>query len=149
MGNALHKILICMAVMGAAATAGAVVPAWGDLGDGMLANPVLNADYSDPDIVRIGDRYYLTCSEFHFMGMPVLESEDLVNWKIVGQMFDRIDLPGYSDMTKYAEGTWAPALKLHDGKVWMYVCTPEELSIIQISRCRRISFCRSRVSPYQ
>ena len=60
------------------------------------------------------------------MGMPVLESEDLVNWRIVGQMFDHIDLPGYSDMTKYAEGTWAPALKYHDGKVWMYVCTPEE-----------------------
>ena len=101
-------------------------PAWGDLGDGTFANPVLNADYSDPDIVRIGDRYYLTCSEFHFMGMPVLESEDLVNWKIVGQIFDSIDLPGYSDMTKYAEGTWAPALKEHDGKFWMYVCTPEE-----------------------
>ena len=101
-------------------------PAWGDLGDGTFANPVLNADYSDPDIVRIGDRYYLTCSEFHFMGMPVLESEDLVNWKIIGQIFDCIDLPGYSDMAKYAEGTWAPALKYHDGKVWMYVCTPEE-----------------------
>lgn len=104
----------------------AAVPAWGDLGDGTFANPVLNADYSDPDIVRIGDRYYLTCSEFHFMGMPVLESEDLVNWHIIGQIFDRIDLPGYSDMTKYAEGTWAPALKFHDGKVWICVCTPEE-----------------------
>ncbi len=102
------------------------VPAWGDLGDGTFANPVLNADYSDPDIVRIGDRYYLTCSEFHFMGMPILESEDLVNWRILGQIFDHINLPGYSEMTKYAEGTWAPALKYHDGKVWMYVCTPEE-----------------------
>ena len=118
--------LLAAASMSASASAETARAAWGDLGDGTFANPVLNADYSDPDIVRIGDRYYLTCSEFHFMGMPVLESEDLVNWRIVGQIFDHIDLPGYSDMTKYAEGTWAPALKQHDGKVWMYVCTPEE-----------------------
>ena len=125
MKTAIRNLLAGAAVV-AVAMARGEAPAWGDLGDGTFANPVLNADYSDPDIVRIGDRYYLTCSEFHFMGMPVLESEDLVNWRIVGQIFDRIDLPGYSDMTKYAEGTWAPALKYHDGKVWMYVCTPEE-----------------------
>lgn len=101
-------------------------PAWGDLGDGTFANPVLNADYSDPDIIRIGDRYYLTCSEFHYMGMPILESDDMVNWRIVGKVYDRIDLPGYSDMTKYAEGTWAPAFGFHDGKLWIFVCTPEE-----------------------
>ncbi|MDE6430329.1 MAG: family 43 glycosylhydrolase, partial [Duncaniella sp.] len=59
---------------------------WGDLGDGTFANPVLNADYSDPDIIRVGDKYYLTCSEFHFMGMPILESDDMVNWRIIGQV---------------------------------------------------------------
>lgn len=99
---------------------------WGDLGDGTFANPVLNADYSDPDIIRVGDRYYMTCSEFHFMGMPILESTDMVNWRIIGQVYDRIDLPGYSDMTKYAEGTWAPALRYHDGKFYIFVCTPYE-----------------------
>ena len=125
MRTAINNILTAVTFF-VAAMAYAEEPEWGDLGDGTFANPVLNADYSDPDIVRIGDHYYLTCSEFHFMGMPVLESEDLVNWRIVGQIFDRLDLPGYSDMTKYAEGTWAPALKFHNGKVWMYVCTPEE-----------------------
>ena len=99
---------------------------WGDLGDGTFANPVLNADYSDPDIIRVGDKYYLTCSEFHFMGMPILESDDMVNWRIIGQVYDSIDMPGYSAMTKYAEGTWAPALRYHDGKFWIFVCTPEE-----------------------
>ena len=126
MRTSIHKFLSVLGLLSCIAIAHAGAPVWGDLGDGTFANPVLNADYSDPDIVRIGDRYYLTCSEFHFMGMPVLESEDLVNWRIIGQIFDRIDLPGYSDMTKYAEGTWAPALKYHDGKVWMFVCTPEE-----------------------
>lgn len=99
---------------------------WGDLGDGTFANPVLNADYSDPDVIRVGDRYYMTCSEFHFMGMPVLESEDMVNWRIIGHIFSNIDLPGYSEMRKYGGGSWAPALRYHDGKFYMYVCTPEE-----------------------
>lgn len=99
---------------------------WGDLGDGRFANPVLNADYSDPDIIRVGDKYYMTCSEFHFMGMPILESDDMVNWHIIGQVYDHMDFPGYSDMTKYAEGTWAPALSYHDGKFRIFVCTPVE-----------------------
>lgn len=99
---------------------------WGDLGDGTFANPVLNADYSDPDVIRVGDKYYMTCSEFHYMGMPILESDDMVNWKIIGQVYDRMDFPGYSEMRRYAEGTWAPALRHHDGKFWIFVCTPEE-----------------------
>ena len=52
---------------------------WGDQGNGTYINPVLNADYSDPDVVRVGDKYYMVCSEFHYMGMPVLESDDMVN----------------------------------------------------------------------
>lgn len=99
---------------------------WGDLGDGTFANPVLNADYSDPDVIRVGDKYYMTCSEFHFMGMPILESDDMVNWRIIARVHDRIDLPGFSDMQKYGGGTWAPALRYHDGKFWIYVCMPHE-----------------------
>ena len=99
---------------------------WGDQGDGTFANPVLNADYSDPDVIRVGDAYYMTCSEFHFMGMPILKSEDMVNWRVVGQVFDSINLPGYSSMEKYGNGTWAPALRYHDGKFWIFVCTPNE-----------------------
>ncbi len=99
---------------------------WGDLGDGTFANPVLNADYSDPDVVRVGNKYYMTCSEFHFMGMLILESDDMVNWRIVGRVFDRMDYTGYSSMTKYGDGTWAPSLTYHDGKFWIFVCSPNE-----------------------
>lgn len=99
---------------------------WGDLGDGTFANPVLNADYSDPDVIRVGEKYYMTCSEFHFMGMPILESDDMVNWHIIGQVFDSIGLDGYSTMDKYGSGSWAPALRYHDGKFWIFVCTPGE-----------------------
>lgn len=99
---------------------------WGDQGNGTFANPVLNADYSDPDIIRVGNKYYMTCSEFHFMGMNILESEDMVNWHIISRVYDSIPLPGYSEMKRYSEGTWAPALRYHEGKFYIYVCTPND-----------------------
>ena len=87
---------------------------WGDLGNGRYANPVLNADYSDPDVIRVGDRYYMVCSDFHFIGMPVLESTDMVNWKIISQVYDSFDYPGWDEMKRYAGGSWAPAIRHHD-----------------------------------
>lgn len=111
------------------ASSGRGVPAWGDLGDGNFANPVLNADYSDPDVIRVGDKYYMTCSEFHFMGMPVLESDDMVNWRIIGQVYDSIGFPGYDGMAKYAEGTWAPALRYHDGKFRILSALPRRVCL--------------------
>ena len=53
---------------------------WGDQGNGTYINPILNADYSDPDVIRVGDKYYMVCSDFHYIGMPVLDSDDMV-WK--------------------------------------------------------------------
>ena len=67
-------------------------PSWGDAGDGTYINPVLAADYSDPDVIRHGNKYYMVASDFHFMGMQVLESPDLVNWKLISQIYDRFDL---------------------------------------------------------
>ena len=99
---------------------------WGDLGDGTFANPVLNADYSDPDVIRVGEKYYMTCSEFHFMGMLILESDDMVNWRIIGKVYDRLDFPKFYTNEKYAGGSWAPAIRYHDEKFWIYFCTPDE-----------------------
>jgi beta-xylosidase len=99
---------------------------WGDQGNGTYINPVLNADYSDPDVCRIGDKYYMVCSEFHYMGMPVLESEDMVNWRIIAQIYSRLDFPDYDRMNSYANGSWAPSIRYRDGKLWVYFCTPTE-----------------------
>ena len=102
-------------------------PCWGDLGNGYYRNPVLNADYSDPDVVRVGKDFYMICSEFHYMGMPVLHSRDLVNWSIIGKVYDRLEMaPHYSDMTGYAKGSWAPSITYHDGWFYVYFCTPTE-----------------------
>lgn len=63
-----------------------------DAGDGTYRNPVLNADWSDPDVVRVGEDFYLTASSFgRVPGLPLLHSRDLVNWSIVGHALDRLE----------------------------------------------------------
>ena len=99
---------------------------WGDIGDGRYVNPVLNADYSDPDVIRVGDKYYMVCSDFHFIGMPVLESSDMVNWEIISQVYDRFDYPGWKEFKRYSGGSWAPAIRQHEGLFYVYFCTPDE-----------------------
>lgn len=99
---------------------------WGDQGNGKYVNPVLNADYSDPDVIRVGEKYYMVCSDFHFIGMPVLESEDMVNWKIISQLYDRFDFPEWEKNERYGGGSWAPAIRFHDNKFWVFFCTPHE-----------------------
>ena len=64
---------------------------WGDQGNGTYVNPILNADYSDPDVIRVGDCYYMVASDFHFMGMQVLKSEDMVNWKLIPFRFSGME----------------------------------------------------------
>ena len=99
---------------------------WGDQGDGTYRNPVLNADFSDPDVIRVGNHYYMVASDFHFMGMQVLESDDMVNWQYISQIYRRIDEPGWDSNQHYAGGSWAPAIRYHDGLFYVYFCTPDE-----------------------
>ena len=99
---------------------------WGDQGDGTYVNPVLNADFSDPDVIRVGEKYYMVASDFHFIGMQVLESDDMVNWRYASQVYHRFDEPGWDANEHYAGGSWAPAIRYHDGKFYIYFCTPDE-----------------------
>ena len=100
---------------------------WGDQGNGTYINPILNADYSDPDVIRVGEKYYMICSDFHFIGMQVLESDDMVNWTLISQIYDRFEHPEWDQNKRYGSGAWAPSLRYHDNKFWMFVCTPHEL----------------------
>ena len=99
---------------------------WGDQGNGTYKNPVLNADYSDPDVIRVGDKYYMVASDFHYIGMQVLESDDMVNWRLVSQVYARFDLPGWDANNHYAGGSWAPSIRWRDGRFYIYFCTPDE-----------------------
>ena len=99
---------------------------WGDQGDGTYRNPILNADYSDPDVIRVGNTYYMVCSDFHYIGMQVLKSDDMVNWSILSQVYHRFDFPGWNENKRYAGGSWAPSIRYHNGKFWIYFCTYHE-----------------------
>jgi beta-xylosidase len=97
-----------------------------DRGDGTYCNPVLYADYSDPDAIRVGDDYYLVASSFTCTpGLPILHSKDLVNWTIIGHALDHLPDPRYEKVLPGC-GVWAPAIRFHAGKYWIFYPTPDE-----------------------
>jgi beta-xylosidase len=112
-----------------AATTAAIASApWiADLGDGRYRNPVLHADYSDPDVIRVGDRFYMTASSFsNAPGLPLLESPDLVNWTLVGHALPRLEPAATFDRPQYGKGVWAPCLRWHDGRFWIFYPDPDQ-----------------------
>lgn len=106
-------------------------PRWGDQGDGTYRNPVLPADYSDIDCIRVGEDYYAISSTFQFSpGMVIVHSRDLVNWTIVGHAVPDISQIGpelnWNRMNRYARGVWAGAIRHARGRFWVYFGTPDE-----------------------
>ena len=99
------------------------LPAWGDQMDGTYANPIIWADYNNPFVMQHGVDYYMVCASHHFMGMPVLHSRDMVNWKLINRIYREIkskeeyDIPGKA----YKRGSWAPTMVYHEGYFIMYV----------------------------
>ena len=97
-----------------------------DLGDGTYRNPVLFADYSDPDAIRVGDDFYLTSSSFLAApGLPILHSKDLVNWTIINHVFAAQAPLDHFAKPRHGQGVWAPALRHHDGKFWIIYPDPD------------------------
>jgi beta-xylosidase len=97
-----------------------------DLGNGRYKNPVLFADYSDPDVIRVEDDFYMVASSFNCMpGIPVLHSRDLVNWQIIGHVYQALPLEKY-DKPVHGQGSWAPSIRYHDGQFYVYFCTPHD-----------------------
>jgi beta-xylosidase len=97
-----------------------------DRGDGTYCNPIFYADYSDPDVVRVGDDFYLTASSFNCTpGLPILHSKDLVNWTIIGHALKNLPHPRY-DKVQPGCGVWAPAIRFFAGKYWIFYPTPDE-----------------------
>ncbi|MHC4074611.1 MAG: family 43 glycosylhydrolase [Planctomycetota bacterium] len=71
--------------------AAALTGSWGDQGDGTYKNPMLNADYPDVDIEQVNDTYYMITSTNHYApGMTLLTSKDLVNWRMIGHVFEKL-----------------------------------------------------------
>ena len=103
-----------------------------DNGDGTYTNPVINADYSDPDVCVVGEDYYLTASSFQCVpGLPILHSRDLVNWEIVNYALTTALYEGDSqiislfDTPQHGNGVWAPSIRYHDGMFYIYWGDPD------------------------
>lgn len=95
-----------------------------DLGNGRYKNPVLFADYSDPDVIRVKNDFYMVASSFNAMpGIPVLHSKDLVNWKLIGHVYDKLPFEEF-DKPNHGRGSWAPAIRYHNGTFYVFFCTP-------------------------
>ena len=96
----------------------------GDNNDGTFTNPVVWADVPDPDVIRVGDDFYLVSTTMHLMpGAPVMHSKDLVNWDIVSYLYDRLDDKPQYDLvegTVYGRGQWATSLRYRDGRYYAY-----------------------------
>ncbi|MFP8904531.1 glycoside hydrolase family 43 protein [Streptomyces atacamensis] len=100
---------------------------------GTYRNPVLDADWSDPDAIRVGDDYYLTASSFgRAPGLPILHSRDLVNWRIIGHALQRLEPEQAFTAPRHDCGVWAPSIRHHAGRFWIFWGDPDH-GIYQIS----------------
>lgn len=97
-----------------------------DNGDGTYTNPILYADYSDPDIVKVNDDFYMVSSSFNCApGIPVLHSKDLVNWTIIGHVFNHQIPDSAYNIPGHGTGVWAPSIRHHDGVFYVYYADPD------------------------
>ncbi len=97
-----------------------------DCADGTYCNPIIFADYSDPDVIRVGEDFYLTASSFNCTpGLPILHSKDLVNWRIINHAVKNLPHPRYAGVQPGC-GIWAPAMRFQAGKFWIFFPMPDE-----------------------
>ncbi len=99
-------------------------------------NPIIFQDFSDPDVIRKNDNFYMVASSFnHTPGIPVLKSKNLVDWKLIHYVFEELPFPRFKDVF-HGEGAWAPSLRFHKGKYYVSIPFPDEG--IYISSCTNI-----------
>jgi len=97
-----------------------------DDGEGNYQNPVLHADYSDPDAIRVGKAYYMVASSFHCMpGLPILKSRDLVNWRLVNHAVRRLLPDTVYNFPRHGKGIWAPAIRYHYIQYFIFYPDPD------------------------
>lgn len=151
-GKHILSILIAFAAVQPGLSAQQISSSWNPDKGTHYINPVLNADYSDPDVCRVGDDFYMTSSSFAcFPGLQILHSTDLVNWEIIGAALTDYPGPNWSDerqwetlgqrldtpsdpppgpqewrtVPQHGNGVWAPAIRYHDGEFYIYCGDPD------------------------
>ena len=88
-------------------------------------NPIIHADFSDPDAIRVKDDFYLIASSFnHLPALPILHSKNLVEWSYVGYALDKLDTK--FDSVRHGEGVWAPSIRYNNGIFYIVFPMPDE-----------------------
>jgi len=120
-------VLVLFVVSAIAQTTNLLSKVWAaDNGDGTYTNPVLYADYSDPDAIRVGDDYYLVASSFNCVpGLPILHSKDLVNWGLIGHALPKQPPFDVFDKVQHGGGVWAPCIRYHNNEFYIYYPDPD------------------------
>lgn len=97
-----------------------------DPGNGTYLNPIIHADYSDPDVIRSGNDFYMTASSFQSSpGLPILHSKDLVNWTIANYALDAVPPYDFYTTPRHGKGVWAPSIREHDGTFYIFWGDPD------------------------
>lgn len=97
-----------------------------DNGNGTYKNPVLHADYSDPDAIRVGNDYYMTSSSFNCApGLPILHSKDLVNWELINYALKKQVPEEIFDSPQHGKGVWAPSMNYRNNEFYIYYPDPD------------------------
>ncbi|MDO3695085.1 glycoside hydrolase 43 family protein [Wenyingzhuangia sp. chi5] len=97
-----------------------------DQGDGTYKNPILHADYSDPDVTRAGNDYYMTASSFNAApGLPILHSKDMVNWELINYALPLQVPVEHFNIPQHGNGVWAPSIRYHNNEFYIYWGDPD------------------------
>jgi len=128
--NLLNRLSIVLLMLTISSSAIKAQKTHSDNGDGTYTNPVIAADFPDPDVIRVDDTYYMvTTTMFVFPGVSVLKSHDLVNWEYCSNAVPRFDFsPCYNldACNRYGHGQWATSLKYNNGKFYLLFITLDE-----------------------
>ncbi len=122
-----YLIVLCSFLILATPARTQISDTWiSDQGNGTYRNPVLNADYSDPDVCRVGDDYFMTASSFNCVpGLPILHSGDLVNWQLIGHALNRLMPEEVYTHSQHGNGAWAPSIRFHNDEFYIYYPDPD------------------------
>jgi len=126
--NGLHRaaVLLVLLVSYSVAANRYAVGLPDQSGDATYKNPIIYADYSDPDVIRVGDDFYLTASSFNCVpGLPILHSHDLINWQIIGHALKRLPPEDVFSKPQHGNGVWAPAIRYHAGEFFIFYPDPD------------------------
>ncbi len=112
----------------------------------MYSNPIIYADYSDPDPIRVGDDYYMVASSFTYLpGVPILHSRDLVHWELINYAVHSLPFEKYSSPS-HGSGTWAPSIRYHNGEFFIFIPLVDEGIMVARSKDIRGRFSLSMLT---